>query len=75
MHVKPALARITAAARARLWRKGLMVMEQGSFGMTSIVLKEEVARRFMLGVQGLWPERRWVGRDGTVDTIRGLGRC
>lgn len=51
-----------------------MVMEEGSFGMASIVLKEEVARRLVLGVQGLWPGRRWVGRDGTVDAIRELGR-
>lgn len=42
--------------------------------MASIVLREEVARRFLLGIQGLWPGRRWAGRDGATEAIRALGR-
>lgn len=39
-----------------------------------ILLTEAVARRFLLGTQGLWPSRRWVGRDGAAAAMQALGR-
>lgn len=42
--------------------------------MESIRLREDVARRFLLGIQGLWPGRRWTGRNGAAAAIRALGR-
>ena len=32
----------------------------------------EVARRFILGKQGLWPGRRWRGLDGTEQAMRAI---
>ncbi|HEY3474749.1 MAG TPA: crosslink repair DNA glycosylase YcaQ family protein, partial [Anaerolineales bacterium] len=32
----------------------------------------EIARRFILGKQGLWPGRRWRGRKGTEQTMRAM---
>jgi uncharacterized protein YcaQ len=32
----------------------------------------EVARRFVLGKQGLWPGRRWRGLDGTEQAMRAI---
>jgi uncharacterized protein len=32
----------------------------------------EVARRFILGKQGLWPGRRWQGLDGTDQAMRAI---
>lgn len=31
-----------------------------------------VAHRFILGRQGLWPGRRWMGLDGTAEAVRAL---
>jgi uncharacterized protein len=32
----------------------------------------DIARRFILGKQGLWPGRRWRGIQGTVDAMRAV---
>ena len=38
--------------------------------MNSIVISQQTARRFVLGKQGLWPGRRWMGKNGTANAIR-----
>ncbi len=38
--------------------------------MTPILISKQTARRFVLGRQGLWPGRRWRGRQGTAQAIR-----
>ena len=38
--------------------------------MTSILISQQTARRFVLGKQGLWPGRRWKGKKGTAQAIR-----
>jgi uncharacterized protein YcaQ len=38
--------------------------------MTPIIISKQIARRFILGRQGLWPGRRWRGRIGTRQAIR-----
>src|SRR5512142_2384059 len=38
--------------------------------MTSILISKQVARRFVLGRQGLWPGRRWRGKKGTAAALR-----
>ena len=38
--------------------------------MESICISKVTARRFVLGRQGLWPGRRWSGKDGTAEAIR-----
>jgi uncharacterized protein len=38
--------------------------------MESICISKVTARRFVLGRQGLWPGRRWDGKDGTAEAIR-----
>lgn len=35
-----------------------------------LTINLEIARRFVLGKQGLWPGRRWRGRDGTDQAMR-----
>lgn len=35
-----------------------------------IAVSAQTARRFVLGKQGLWPGRRWAGKDGTRQAIR-----
>ncbi len=37
------------------------------------VVLPAVARRYLLGRQGLWPGRRWVGKEGVDSAVRGLG--
>ncbi|HQV95202.1 MAG TPA: crosslink repair DNA glycosylase YcaQ family protein [Anaerolineales bacterium] len=37
--------------------------------MESIIISQLTARRFVLGKQGLWPGRRWKGRNGTAQAI------
>ncbi|BBB49686.1 winged helix-turn-helix domain-containing protein [Pelolinea submarina] len=34
------------------------------------ILTSATYRRFVLGAQGLWPARRWAGKDGTAQAIR-----
>ena len=34
-----------------------------------IQLSRQTARRFVLGKQGLWPGRRWAGKDGTRQAV------
>jgi uncharacterized protein YcaQ len=41
--------------------------------MPAIELTREVARRFLLGRQGLWPGRRWRGLPGTDTAMRAMG--
>ncbi len=36
-------------------------------------VSREVARRFLLGRQGLWPGRRWRGLRGTATAMRAMG--
>ena len=38
--------------------------------MTPITISRQIARRFILGKQGLWPGRRWKGRKGVAQAIR-----
>jgi len=38
--------------------------------MKPIIISNQTARRFVLGKQGLWPGRRWVGKKGTAQAIR-----
>ena len=38
--------------------------------MTTPPISKEVARRFILGRQGLWPGRRWSGKAGTAQALR-----
>lgn len=38
-----------------------------------ITISGDVARRFLLGKQGLWPGRRWSGKSGAAEAIRSLG--
>lgn len=33
-------------------------------------ISNTVARRYILGRQGLWPGRRWAGKDGTIQALR-----
>mgnify|MGYP001218823285 CR=1 FL=1 len=35
-----------------------------------ITISNQTARRFVLGRQGLWPGRRWQGRNGTAQAMR-----
>ena len=37
-----------------------------------LTLDLETARRFVLGKQGLWPGRRWVGAKGTERAMRAM---
>ncbi|MCC6301064.1 MAG: YcaQ family DNA glycosylase [Anaerolineales bacterium] len=37
--------------------------------MPLITISNQTARRFVLGKQGLWPGRRWRGRNGTAQAI------
>jgi len=37
-----------------------------------LTINLEIARRFILGKQGLWPGRRWRGRDGTAQAMRAM---
>jgi uncharacterized protein YcaQ len=39
----------------------------------SLRISREVARRFLLGRQGLWPGRRWRGLAGTEKAMRAIG--
>ena len=39
----------------------------------SMIVSAQTARRFLLGLQGLWPGRRWAGKDGAARAIRALG--
>jgi uncharacterized protein YcaQ len=36
-------------------------------------ISKETARRFLLGRSGLWPGRRWAGKEGTAAAARTLG--
>lgn len=37
-----------------------------------IEISKQTARRFVLGKQGLWPGRRWAGKDGTRSAMRAV---
>lgn len=37
-----------------------------------VTIDGEIARRFILGKQGLWPGRRWRGREGTEQAMRAM---
>ncbi len=41
--------------------------------MKPTVISNETARRFVLGKQGLWPGRRWMGRNGLEQALRSIG--
>lgn len=38
--------------------------------MSVLVISEQTARRYILGRQGLWPGRRWRGKEGVAQAIR-----
>lgn len=38
-----------------------------------LTIANEVARRYLLGQQGLWPGRRWAGKAGAAEAIHQLG--
>lgn len=38
-----------------------------------IAIPRDVARRYLLGWQGLWPGRRWQGKAGAAEALRALG--
>jgi len=38
-----------------------------------IAISRHVARRYLLGWQGLWPGRRWRGKAGAAEALRTLG--
>jgi hypothetical protein len=38
--------------------------------MKTITISQATARRYVLGRQGLWPSRRWAGKDGTEEALR-----
>ena len=38
-----------------------------------MTISPDVARRFLLGHEGLWPGRRWQGKSGTLTAVRELG--
>ena len=40
--------------------------------MTAIEVDRRTARRFVLGKQGLWPGRRWQGKDGARAAMRAV---
>ena len=37
--------------------------------MTIISISPTIQRRFILGRQGLWPGRRWSGKEGTAQAL------
>ncbi len=37
--------------------------------MNPITITKQTARRFVLGRQGLWPGRRWKGKQGTAEAL------
>jgi len=41
--------------------------------MSELSVTTEVARRYLLGLQGLWPGRRWDGKEGAAQAIHALG--
>ncbi len=41
--------------------------------MTPIHISKTVMRRYVLGRQGLWPGRRWMGKEGAAEAIRAMG--
>ncbi len=40
--------------------------------MQPIAISKQTARRFVLGRQGLWPGRRWAGKQGTAEALRAV---
>lgn len=38
--------------------------------MTRFSIQTQIARRFILGYQGLWPGRRWSGKEGVAQALR-----
>lgn len=43
-----------------------------TLGAVPITVSATIARRYLLGRQGLWPGRRRAGKDGTIEAVRGL---
>jgi uncharacterized protein len=39
----------------------------------TLAISKEAARRYLLGRSGLWPGRRWAGKEGAAAAIRALG--
>jgi uncharacterized protein YcaQ len=37
---------------------------------SSLTINKTIQRRFILGKQGLWPGRRWCGKDGALEALR-----
>lgn len=47
--------------------------ESGEPAGAALTISRQVARRYLLGQQGLWPGRRWQGRAGTIAALYKLG--
>ncbi len=37
-----------------------------------VTIDRQTARRFILGLQGLWPGRRWRGKEGTAQALKAI---
>lgn len=56
----------------RAQSKSAAAVEIESPSQTPVELSRIAARRFILGKQGLWPGRRWIGRRGTEMAMRAM---
>jgi uncharacterized protein YcaQ len=45
----------------------------GDRGVTDLTISQDVLRRYVLCRQGLWPGRRWVGKEGADQALRQIG--
>ncbi len=43
-----------------------------SLSVAPLTISPDIARRYLLGRQGLWPGRRWAGKEGAAEAIRAL---
>ena len=41
--------------------------------MTALIISPLTARRYILGRQGLWPGRRWIGQAGVAQALKETG--
>src|SRR5712692_2448547 len=59
-------------ATARVALAALVILDHLCYtrAMESTYISKITARRFVLGRKGLWPGRRWSGKDGTTEAIR-----
>lgn len=43
-----------------------------SLSVAPLTISPDIARRYLLGRQGLWPGRRWAGKEGAAEAVRAL---